>query len=216
MLLHVGLEAVLKPGLGDDQRFAEQRAALRPADVEHVRQFREILQCQVVVHRPQTVAHSRPVHEQIHAVFPADLPDTPQLLLGVQRPLLGGEGQIHQLRLRQVFRRAAVIIRRRTCGDLPGGDFPVGVGKREDFVPRVFDGSGFVAVDMSGVGGDDALDGGQRRRNDHEICLGRAGYEFDQGVPGGNQLLDDRLGTLAPDILAVARETVGVCGGQGA
>ena len=49
-------------------------------------------------------------------------------------------------------------------------------------MPRVFDGGGFMAVDMSGVGGDDALDGGQRRRNDHEICLGRAGDEFDQGV----------------------------------
>lgn len=58
--------------------------------------------------------------------------------------------------------------------------------------------------------------GGQRCRDDHEIRLGRAGDELDQGVLAGNQLLDDRLGAAAPDVLAVAREALGVGGGQGA
>ena len=210
VLLHVRLEAVLEAGLRDDEGLAEKCAALCPADIEHVRKLRKVLQGKVVILCPQAVPHPGPVHEQVHAVFFADLAYGAKLPLGIQGALLGGEGNIYQLGLRKVLRGAALVILRRAGGDLPRGELAVGIGEPEYLVAGALDGGRLVAVDMPGVGRDNALYRGKRRRNRDDIRLRRAGDEFYHGVLPGDQLLYDRLRPAAPLVLTVARIAGGV------
>ena len=76
----------------------------------------------------------------------------------------------------------------RTLVDLPRGYLAVGVRKHQYFVPRALDGRRLMAIYMSGIGRNNALDLGECRRDYNYIRLRCAGDKFYQRIVSGDQL----------------------------
>ena len=74
-LFHNGEEMRHRSRLREDDRLADERAALRPADVEHIRQPRDIRERHIVRAAAERVRQARAVKEERHAVCAADFAD---------------------------------------------------------------------------------------------------------------------------------------------
>ena len=70
------------------------------------------------------------------------------------------------------------------------GNFPFMLGKFHDLMPGKFNGSGFMTVHMSRLGGHDSFIRRQRRINDNLICLRPANQKENFRIRAGAGLPD--------------------------
>ena len=186
--------------MGDDHRLAEQRPALGAADREGVGKPGEVGQRDVGFDAREAVAQTRPVEEQAHAIAAAGGGDRLQLALGVERAVFGRVGQVHGAGMDHV----GVVLIGIEAGHEPlegfRAEFTRLLRQRKYLVPRVFDGAGLVAVDVPGLGGDDAL-----------IAVQEGGEDDGVGLRAAREERDVRLVARArlPDLFGCAR-AVGV------
>ena len=82
-LLDVVAEIGLDFRVCDDDCFAEQRAHLRAADVEHIAQVAQVAQRHVIFRGGQPVAEPRAVDEEVQSAARADVVQRGQLRFGV-------------------------------------------------------------------------------------------------------------------------------------
>ena len=88
-------------------------------------------------------------------------------------------------------------------GEGVGHELAVGRGQCDDAVTAGLDGTGLVDVDMSGVGTDDGLAGGEAGVDDGGIGLGASGEEVDVGIGTLACLADLAACAFAPLVEAI-------------
>ena len=76
-------------------------------------------------------------------------------------------------------------------------------------------GSGFVAVDVSRGGGDNALPGPQKGGNGGKVGLGPADHKLDVGLRSLTHGADQIGGLLTVTVSAIADNALGIDGCQG-
>ena len=157
----MSLEAAAHIGLGQDDGFAEEGAALGTADIEGIGQTAKISQGQVIFGCAQAIAHTGTVDEEIHVIFAADCGNGRQFRFRIERPIFRRKGNIDQRRPRQVFGFAGIIISLHFPFDLFSCNLAIMMGQGDDLVTGVFDGCTFVTVDMPRIGTDDAVTGAE-------------------------------------------------------
>ena len=79
-------------------------------------------------------------------------------------------------------------------------------GNAQDLVAGVFDGAGFVANDVAGLGSDDAFDGAQRCCMENEIRLCCARKEMNVGIVPADFLAQQADRAVAETVGAIARK----------
>ena len=200
-LLHVPAEVGLGGFVAQYHGLAEEQAVLGAADVEDIRQRRQVRQGQVISGRGEGGAQTGAVQEQVQAVLVAAAPQGGQLGLRVDGADLCAVGDVHHAGEDHVF--GAVVLRQNGLHQ-SGSQLAVGRIDVADLVARGLDGAGLMGVDVAGVGGDDRLVGLQKRVDDHQIGLGAAHQKVDVGVRGLAQAADQIGGGLAAGVHAVA------------
>ena len=95
-------------------------------------------------------------------------------------------------------------------GEGVGHELAVGRGQCDDAVTAGLDGTGLVDVDMSGVGTDDGLAGGEAGVDDGGIGLGASGEEVDVGIGTLACLADLAACAFAPLVEAIGETLPGV------
>ena len=90
MLLDERHEVLRHVAVREHHRFAEHGTHLGTADVEHVRDARDVFKRHVVAGCGQRVAESCAVNEQWHVVLRADLADRLEFVERVERAIFGG------------------------------------------------------------------------------------------------------------------------------
>ena len=204
-------EVGLEGGIGDDQGLPHEGAVLGAADVEGVGEPGQVGEGQVVGGRGQGGAQAGAVQEEEEVVGPAVLGEDGELGLGVDHAALGGVGDLHQPGLDQMH----VLVPLQDGSDLLRGDLAVGTGgDLEDLVAGGLHGAHLVAVDMGGVGGDDALPGPQEGGDGGEVGLSAADEELYLSLGALTQIPDQRLGPIAVGVIAVADVALQVGLGQ--
>ena len=197
------LDVPAEVGAGDRQHhgLAKQRAVLGAADGEHIRQRRQIRQCQIAFRGGEGGAKTGAVQEQQQAVLIAAVPQSGQLRLGVDGADLSGIGNVDHLRGDHVLR---AVMTGQNGLHHSGSHLAVRGGLHADLVAGGFDGAGLVAVDVAGVGGDHRLIGGQQRRDDRQVGLGAADQEVNVCLGSGADRPDQVTGLLTDGVHAVA------------
>ena len=191
--------------LREDDRLADERAALRPADVEHIRQPRDVRERHIVRAAAERVRQARAVKEERHAVCAADFADGGQLRARVERAVLRRVRDIDHAGHHHVVAVLIVRIGRKTRSDSLRREFPVHGRQREYLVPAALDRASLVQRDVSRLRRNDALIGAQHRRNHRHVRLRPACEEVDFRIGRAARCADFFTRRLGKFIAAVAR-----------
>ena len=153
-LLHVPAEVVVR-GV-HHQGLTEEGAVLGAADVEGIRQCRQVREGQVIVRRGEGGTQPGTVQEQEQAVSVAASSQSGQLGLGVNGADLRGVGDIHHFGGDHVLRAVVFCQDRLHQG---GGQLAVGRIDGADLVAGGLNSAGLMGIDVGGMGADDRLIG---------------------------------------------------------
>ncbi len=159
------------PAAGEDRRLAAQRADLGAADIKRVAQSVQILQRYVALRACQRIAKPCPVQKQLEIIFSAKRADVGKLLLGIQRAPLCGVRQIHHARPDQVLAVFVAVKGGKIVCKLPGVQLAQMLGQGQDLVAHGLDCAGLVAVDVPGLGCQNALPALQQARGHNGVRL---------------------------------------------
>lgn len=197
-------EILLERRRRDDDRLAEKRAHLGPADIKNVAQTRQVGQSQPVLRRGQPVAETGAVQKKREPAGAAGRAQGLQLFPGIDRAVLGRVGNIDHAGLNQMLAVAVVPVRAEGIQYLGGGDFSIRGREREHLVACGFDGARLVDVNMSRGGAQHALMRAEQGGNDGGVGLRAAHEEVDGGVRCLTELPYGRGSGLAVGVVPVA------------
>lgn len=188
MLLDERHEVFRHIAVREHHGLTEHGSDLGAADIEYVRDTRDVFKRHVVAGCGQRVAKSCAVDEQRHVVLRADLADRLKFGERVERAVFGGLRNVdasgeHHVRVVAVrVERGAVLV------EFGRIDFAVMVGERQHLVSGEFDGARLMHVhmacacrDYAGIlrcdGVDDGLVGLRATYQEENLCV-RAGACF--------------------------------------
>ncbi len=197
-------EVVVDVRVVDDKGFADQAAHLRPADVEDIREPREVFNGDVVAVGSERRGQAGAVHVERDAELMTDFADGGQFFLAVERAELGRLADVDEAGLDFVLVGLVVIVGADQAFDLFGVDLAVLRGDGQNFVTGAFDRAGFMYGNVARGRGNRALIGTERRGDDGDIRRGPADHEVHGGVGAPDALADQVRGFGAVFILAVA------------
>ena len=163
VLLDNGEEMRHRVRLREDDCLAEERTALRPADVECIREACDGGEGQLVCRAAERVRETRPVEEERNLVRTADGADDLELVHGVERPVLRRVREVDHAGAHHVIAVRVFVIRTQTALDGACREFAVRVREREHLVAAALDCARLVHRDMPRICGNHALIGMQQR-----------------------------------------------------
>ena len=178
-LLDEVAEILLQRRMGQHQGLAKEGAHLRAADVEGIAQPCQIRHGHIILPAAQAVAQPGTIDEQVESQLLADAAHFLQLMEGVDGAVLGGVGDVDQLRLGGVLHALVDPMQVDKLRHLCGGDLAVGAGQGQTLVAGGLHRAGLVDMDMAALGADRRLMGPQRRRQHRQIGLGAAHQKVD-------------------------------------
>ena len=147
----------------EDDCLAEERTALRPADVECIRETCDGGEGQLVCIAAERVRETRPVEEERNLVRAADGADDLELVHGVERPVLRRVREVDHAGAHHVIAVRVLVIRTQTALDGACREFAVRVRECEHLVAAALDCARLVHRDMPRICGNHALIGMQQR-----------------------------------------------------
>ena len=215
MLLHLRDKLANRPTVGDDDSLAEKGSALGTADVEHIRQTRDIRERDVICRRSQRIRQTSAIDKKLQATLAASSGNILELLKRVQGPVLSGLGNVNQRRGDHMVARTVAFPRVAHTNDVCGRDLAFFRRDIKDLVTAAFNDSRLVHIDVSGVRGNDSLPGQEDRVDDCGICLGSADEEVDVRIGRVAGLADQVARTLAVVVGTVTACLLHVGGDQG-
>ena len=213
-LLHRRVEVRQEFGRRDDEGLPEERPHLRAADVEDVREARDVFKRHVVLFRRKAVAEARPVDVKRQMMAVADGAKGLEFVERVERAVLRRVRDVDESGMnRKVARR---IVQELLHGrfDRLGRNLPFLFGKREDLVARSLDRARLVPGDVARVGREDAFVVAKDRADHGRVRL-RSAHEKPHLRVGRAAGLADELGRpFAVLVRPVARRLIKIRGGE--
>ncbi len=197
-------EVVVNARVVDDKGFADQAAHFRPADVEDIREPREVLNGDVVLFGSERRGQAGAVHIERDVKLMTDFADGGELRFAVERAELGRLAEVDDAGLNFVFVGLVVIVGADQAFDPVGVDLAVLRGDGQDLVTGAFDRAGFMPGNVARGRGNRALIGTERRGDDGDIRRSPADHEVHGGVGAPDALADQVRGFGAVFILTVA------------
>ena len=171
VLLDVGDEALRRAVTGEHHGLPTKRPHLGAADIEGVAQGGNVGQGHVGFITRQPVAQPRPVQKQRDCILLAYLMQGFQLRLAVQRAVFRGMGNIHPAGINHVRIGGVGVEGLEIRFQFARVDLAVMGRQGQHLVAGVFDGSGFVHVDVARRSGNHALRAVEQPVDHHLVAL---------------------------------------------
>ena len=189
----------------EDDRLAEEAAALGASDVEGIAEPPEVPEGQLVFGTGKGVGQTRAVQIEGQSVCAAEAAQRFQLGQGIQRAELGRMRQVNRAGHDKVIAVLVLLPAEYAALHIRGAELAALLRQGDDLVAAAFHGAGLVHADMAAVGGDDPLPGLQQGGEHQGVALRAAREEKDIGLRGRAGLADLLAGCLGKGVGAVAR-----------
>ena len=203
LLLDVA-EVAREGGIRNDERLAEKRADLRPADVKRVAKARKVGQAHVIFIRGERVAEPRAVAVEENAPFVADRAKPGQLGERIEPARLRRQRNVGKAGLDRVLVVGVGPVRGADGVEVGRVQLAVRRNDGQHLVPRGLDGAGLVHGDVPGVGADRALMRPERAGEHRQVRLRPADEKMHLRVRRGAQFPHPRARGVRDSFDAVA------------
>ena len=158
--------------------FAEQKTALRAADVKRVAKPRNVGERHVVTFRRKTVKEPSPVQIKYRAVTTAAFGNRREFLKAVERAVFRRLRHIDGPGLRHVFPIVVFLPRDKHIFNLLRRQLTVGPRQLHHLVPGRLNGTRFMHGNVSGLGCNDGLPRFEQRTQHHFVRLRTTGKKI--------------------------------------
>lgn len=162
--------------------FAEKGAAFGSADIEDIRQLRDILQVNVRTLRRKAGSQAGTIQKEWDIMSRSDMVKPCQLLPGVQGTVLCGVRDVDHPREDHMLMVGVLIKVCQKLLQLVRVDLAVVRRQSQHFMTGIFDGAGFMHVHMPACGGDHTLVWCAHRIDHHLVRLCTPDEKCDCGV----------------------------------
>ena len=181
-------KVVVNNGIGENKSFAEEKTVFGSTKIKTVGKSAKVFKGYVVAFCGKGGSKSCAVNKEPHSVCVAIFGKGGKFRFGVKGSELGGLGNVNKFGNYHMF---AFKTFENGVDDF-GGEFSVNADRNSDgFSSHIFNGTGFVNVDVAGVGADYRIIGvAEKSGNCKNVGCGSAGSESNFGVGGSAKFAD--------------------------